>query len=158
LVYADEMPADLKKGEMDELFGLKVNEPFHIISQMSSERYIDLVGRNMVIKTRNGLPSQEWFFDGKTKTIKSMRTKSYSWNIKNSGRTNNMEVYNTNSRWFQLFVWLKDEGQFWDIHDKRIIDVAGNKDEEAANIVLGKDSNKKSNKWKLVYTKDAKPI
>ena len=52
----------------------------------------------MVIKTPNGLPSQEWFFDGKTKTIKSMRTKSYSWNIKNSGRTNNMEVYNTNSK------------------------------------------------------------
>ena len=152
------MPAELKKGEMNELFGLKVDEPFHIISQMSSERYVDLVGRNMVIKTRNGLPSQEWFFDGKTKTIKSMRTKSYSWNIQNSGRTNNMEVYNTNSRWFQLFVWLKDEGQFWDIHDKRIIEVAGSKDEEGASIALGKDSNKKSNKWKLVYTKDAKPI
>jgi len=55
-------------------------------------------------------------------------------------------------------VWLKDEGQFWDIQDKRIIDVAGGKDEEAANIVLGKDSDKKSNKWKIVYTKDAKPI
>ena len=104
------MPAELKKGEMNELFGLKVDEPFHITTQLDSERYLDLVGRNMVIKTRNGLPSQEWFFDGKTKTIKSMRTKSYSWNIQNSGRTNNMEVYNTNSRWFQLFVSLKDEG------------------------------------------------
>ena len=152
------MPAELKKGEMNELFGLKVDEPFHITTQLDSERYLDLVGRNMVIKTRNGLPSQEWFFDGKTKTIKSMRTKSYSWNIQNSGRTNNMEVYNTNSRWFQLFVWLKDEGQFWDIHDKRILDVAGGKDEEGANVVLGKDSESKSNKWKLVYTKDAKPI
>jgi hypothetical protein len=85
---------------MNADFGLLVNEPFMVISQLPEGRYLDLVARNMVIKTRNGLKSQEWYFDQNTKTIKSMRTKSYSWDVQNSGKTNNMQVYNTNSRWW----------------------------------------------------------
>jgi hypothetical protein len=112
----------------------------------------------MLIKTRNGLSSQEWFFDGKTKTIKSMRTKSYSWNIKSSGTSNNMEVYNTYSRWFQLFKWNKEEGTFINYRDQRALDVAGGKDEEATNVQLWKKNGSKAQKWKLVYTKDAKKI
>ena len=75
LVYADEMPAELKKGDMNEDFGMLVDTPFQVITQLPSGRYLDLVGRNMVIKTRNGLTSQEWFFDQNTKTIKSMKSK-----------------------------------------------------------------------------------
>jgi len=32
LVYADEMPAELKKGQKNEDFGLLVDTPFHVIS------------------------------------------------------------------------------------------------------------------------------
>jgi len=102
MIYADEIPGSMfaKKGELNEDFGLLIGIPFTVQTTLPSGRYLDLVGRNMLIKTRNGLKSQEWFFDGRTKTIKSMRTKSYSWNIQSNGNTNNMEVYNTYSRWF----------------------------------------------------------
>jgi hypothetical protein len=75
------MPPTPKKGEMFALFGLKVDTPFHVISTLPDGRFLDLVGNNMLIKTRNGLPSQEFFFDYKTRTIKSQRTKSYAWAI-----------------------------------------------------------------------------
>ena len=84
------MPAELKKGEMNKDWGFKVNTPFHVISNLPDGRFLDLVGRNMLIKTRNGLPSQSWFFDQKTRTIKSTRTKSYSWDIQNAGRSSNL--------------------------------------------------------------------
>jgi len=58
---------------------MRVGEPFYVISALDSGRYLDLVGNNMVIKTPNGRKSQQWYFDQKTKTIKSMRTKSKSW-------------------------------------------------------------------------------
>ena len=100
IIYTDEMPAELKTGEMNKDWGFKVNTPFHVISNLPDGRFLDLVGRNMLIKTRNGLPSQSWFFDQKTRTIKSTRTKSYSWDIQNAGRSSNMQAYNTNSGWF----------------------------------------------------------
>ena len=96
IVYVSDW-SEPKKGEMNEDFGFKVDTDFFIESQMGENRFIDLVGSNLVIKTRNGLPSQEWFFDGKTKTIKSTRTKSYSWDIQNAGRSSNMQAYNTNA-------------------------------------------------------------
>jgi hypothetical protein len=34
-------------------------------------RYLDIVGNNVVIKTPNSFDSQTWFFDYKTRTIKS---------------------------------------------------------------------------------------
>jgi len=41
---------------MNEDFGLYVERPFYIISQLNNNRYLDLIdsNRNMVIKTRNG--------------------------------------------------------------------------------------------------------
>jgi len=55
IVYADDMPAEPKKGELNEDFGFYVERPFHIISQMPSRRYLDIVdGRQIVIKTPNG--------------------------------------------------------------------------------------------------------
>jgi hypothetical protein len=34
--------------------GLFWNRPFHIVSQMASHRYLDLNGKNAVIKSPNG--------------------------------------------------------------------------------------------------------
>jgi hypothetical protein len=49
------MPEEPKKGELNKDFGLYVERPFHIVSQMKSNRYIELINnRNMVIKTPNG--------------------------------------------------------------------------------------------------------
>ena len=63
IIYADEMPPTPKKGELFAAWGFKVETPFYVISNLPDGRFIDLIGRNMVIKTRNGFKSQEWFFN-----------------------------------------------------------------------------------------------
>jgi hypothetical protein len=62
IVYLDEMKdkgakVELKggvDGDLNEKFGLHHMRPFFVVSALDSERYLDLVGRNMVIKTPNG--------------------------------------------------------------------------------------------------------
>jgi hypothetical protein len=38
LIYADEMPPDLKKGDMNKDWGMKVETPFYIVSSLKSGR------------------------------------------------------------------------------------------------------------------------
>jgi hypothetical protein len=71
IVYADEWKADPKKGELNTDFNMIVEEPFYCVSGLASGKYLDLIGRNMVIKTRNGRNTQLWYFDQKTRTIKN---------------------------------------------------------------------------------------
>jgi hypothetical protein len=78
LIYADELPPEPKKGELNKTWGIYVQRPFHIVSSLDSGKYIDLIGNNAVIKTPNGRTSQSWWFDQRTKTIKSWRTRSYT--------------------------------------------------------------------------------
>jgi hypothetical protein len=80
IVYADEMPDDPKQGEMAKDWGMKVDTSFYVTSNLPSGRYLDIVGRNMVIKTRNGLKGQEWYFHYKSRTIKC-RKNNLSWDI-----------------------------------------------------------------------------
>jgi hypothetical protein len=100
IVYADEWKADPKKGELNTDFNLIVEKPFYAISGLGSGKYLDILGRNMVIKTRNGRQSQLWYFDQSTRTIKSMQHKGWSWDIRGSGRSGQMQAWNTNSRWW----------------------------------------------------------
>jgi hypothetical protein len=94
------MPAEPKKGELNKKFGLYVERPFYIISKLSSGRYLDLINnRNMVIKTQNGRNTQVWWFDQKSLTIKT-KLNSQSFDIQSSGRTNNMQIWSTNSNWW----------------------------------------------------------
>jgi hypothetical protein len=65
------MPAEPKEGELNKDFNLIVGKPFHVISGLGEGRYLDMLGRNMVLKTRNGRNSQLWFFDQTSRTIKS---------------------------------------------------------------------------------------
>jgi len=92
IVYADEMPDPPKKGEMNPDWGFKVGVPFHIVSNLGQGRYLDLVGNSPVIKTRNGFPSQGWWFDQRTRTIKSWRTRSYSLAINGNGKRNDLII------------------------------------------------------------------
>ena len=52
--YVDTLKPEPKKGELNTEFGLYVERPFHIVSQMPFHRYLDILGRNLVIKTPNG--------------------------------------------------------------------------------------------------------
>lgn len=100
VIYADELPAEPKKGDMMPGWGFKIGVPFHIVSNLGEGRYLDLVGNQAVIKTRNGFPSQGWWFDHKTRTIKSWRTRSYTLQMQSNGKSNNMVVTSTNSQWW----------------------------------------------------------
>jgi hypothetical protein len=72
IVYVDQWKAAPGKGELNEDFGLYVERPFHIVSQLASRRYVDIIDRrNIVIKTPNSYDTQVWYFDQKSKTIKS---------------------------------------------------------------------------------------
>jgi membrane carboxypeptidase/penicillin-binding protein PbpC len=102
IVYADEYPEEPKKGELNKDFGLYFERPFYIISELASNRYLDwdaLKTRNLYIKTPNGRNTQEWYFDQKSLTIKTKHN-NQSWEIRNKGKTNQMEIMATNSGWF----------------------------------------------------------
>jgi hypothetical protein len=99
VIYADQWKRDPIKGELNEDFGLYVERPFFIVSEMSNHRYLDLIGRNFVIKTRNGRTSQQWWFHQQSLTIKS-KSMNQSWDIKSSGGSQDIQVWSTNSKWW----------------------------------------------------------
>jgi hypothetical protein len=90
----------VKKGQYDSRWGFRVETDFHIISQMGSRKYIDLLSNTAVLKRPNGFKSQLWYFDGKTKTIRSRKTTSYSLQIQSSGKSNKIVITSTSSRWW----------------------------------------------------------
>jgi hypothetical protein len=112
----------------------------------------------MVIKARNGRNSQLWYFDQRSKTIKSVYQKGWSWDIHGHGRNRHMQAYNTNSHWWQMFKWNEKDGAFENIKDKRRLDVTGGKDREMTRVQVWKRNNSAAQKWKLVYSEDAKDI
>lgn len=81
-MYVDQTPKDPVQGEFVPEYGLKANEDFNIISAMSSGRYLQRVDNTYIrIKTRNANSvgsttgtEQIFFFDYKTRTIKSKGT------------------------------------------------------------------------------------
>jgi hypothetical protein len=100
IIYEDEWKEEPVKGEFSKDFGLYVERPFYIVSQLPSNKYLDLINnRNMVIKTRNGRNTQLWYFDQRSKTIKT-KLNNQSFDIQSSGRTINMQIWSTNSQWF----------------------------------------------------------
>jgi hypothetical protein len=100
VIYKDKWPQDPKKGELNKDFGLIVDRSFYIISRMRSRRYLEHIsGRNLVIKTRNGRKSQMFYFHQQSLTIRS-RTNNQSIEIQNSGKSNNLRISSTNSRWW----------------------------------------------------------
>jgi membrane carboxypeptidase/penicillin-binding protein PbpC len=101
VVYVEDYVAEPTKGQMNTKFGLYVERDFHIVSQMSSGKYIDLdvSNRGLSLKTPNGRRQQVWYFHQQSLTIRT-RLNNQSFDIKGSGKTNNMQVWSTNGRWW----------------------------------------------------------
>ena len=99
ILYVDVAKPEPTSG-LNPDFGLYINRPFMIRSYLGQRRYLDLVGNNVLIKTKNGRPSQNFVFDQKTRTIHPMSNKRKSFDITSSGRNRNLQVANTNSGWF----------------------------------------------------------
>jgi membrane carboxypeptidase/penicillin-binding protein PbpC len=99
VIYANKWKRDPRKGELNKDFGIYVDRTFLLVSKLRSGRYIDLIGRDLVIKTSNGRNTQQWYFHQQSLTIRS-RSNNQSWDIKSAGKTNNMQVWSTNSGWW----------------------------------------------------------
>jgi hypothetical protein len=74
IVYTDQ--EDPMKKKVEEQFGFKFGRPFYIVSSMCSGRVIrvnkDGGGRNLVLSRKSNAVQMHFFFDQKTRTIKSM--------------------------------------------------------------------------------------
>jgi dipeptidyl aminopeptidase/acylaminoacyl peptidase len=100
LIYADEYPDEPTKGQLNKEFNFYVERDFYIQSQLGSQRYLSVIdNKNIVIKTPNGQKYQIWYFDQKTKTVKT-RLNNKSFDIVSAGKTRNMQVWATNSGWW----------------------------------------------------------
>lgn len=88
---------------------------------LGEKRYLDVVDRNVVIKTPNEYDSQVWWFDQKTKTIRNNMFKDKSLDIQNSGNTNNLQLWSTNGQWFQQFKYTQN--YFKNVKDSRVIEI-----------------------------------
>jgi hypothetical protein len=99
VVYVDQWKGEPTKGQLNKEYGIYVERSFFIQTQMGSKRMLDLIGRAMVIKTRNGRKSQQWYFLQRSLTIRS-RTNNKTWDIRSAGKTNDMQVWSTNSGWW----------------------------------------------------------
>jgi hypothetical protein len=100
IVYADEWKGEPTKGQLNKRFGLYVERDFYIVSQLPSNRYLDIPDNiNMAIKTRNGRKTQVWYFHQQSLTIRT-RYNNQSFDMKNNGKSNDMQIYSTNSGWW----------------------------------------------------------
>lgn len=157
LVYVEDMDRFLNppKGGFNRHFGLYVERPFHIVSELPSHRYLDVNGNDAGINAPNGSQSQVWFFDGKTKTIKNNRFKNKSLNIHNpNSKMPSIMAWATSSTWTQMFRY---EGQhLLNLKNGKAIDVQGGQDKEQQKTVLWKKHGGANQKWKILYL-DAKP-
>jgi hypothetical protein len=99
-MYVDEWKGEPQKGELNERFGLYVERDFHIVSQLPENRYMDVIEtRKLSIKVPNGRRSQVFYFHQQSYTIRT-RWNNQSFDIKSSGKTNEMQLWSTNSGWW----------------------------------------------------------
>jgi len=149
IIYADEWKGEPGKGELNERFGLYVERDFYVVSKLPDGRYLDLINnRNFVIKTPNGRNTQRWYFDQRSLTIKT-RLNNQSWDIKSAGRTNDMQIWSTNSGWFQIFKYENEQFVNW--KNSKVLDVKGGKDEEGQAVGVWSNNRGNHQKWTVLY-------
>lgn len=138
------------KGEYNKEYGFYIERDFYIISSLGQGRYLDVVDvKNVVIKTPNEYDSQKWWFDWKTKTIRNKMYKHKSLDITNGGATQDMQIWNTNGQWFQVFKYAQN--YIFNGKDNRVLTVNGNNDAEGQDVIITKKTFQISQKWNIVY-------
>jgi hypothetical protein len=79
-----------------------------------------------VSKLASGRPEQEFFFDGKTKTIRTNAYKTLALNLKSNGGARGVQISGVNSNTYQL--WKMEGDRFVSVHNNYNLEVVGNKD------------------------------
>jgi len=108
-----------------------------------------------IIKTRNGRRTQLWYFHQQSLTIRT-RYNNQSWDIKSAGRTNDMQIWSTNSGWFQVFKY--ENSQFINWSNNKVLDVTSSKDIEGQAVGVQNNTGKKNQKWQVVYVDQASKV
>jgi hypothetical protein len=156
VVYVDEYVGEPTKGQFNKKFGLYVERDFYVVSTLPDQRYLDLINnRNMVIKTQNGRKTQVWYFHQQSLTIRT-RLNNQSWDIKSAGKTNQMQIWSTNSGWFQVFKF--GNGQFTNWSNNKVLSVTGQKDSEGQAVIVDGNQNRRDQKWQVIYLDKAEKI
>jgi hypothetical protein len=126
----------------------KPNKPFFLVNQMSGKRVLTLSGANFVIQSKDFSPDQLFKFDESTKTIKLFANQQNSIAIEHHGRGRNLIGHKTDGAWYQEFHidgnQLKNERGL-------VIDVAGSRDQDGANVIVWKRHGKLNQQWKVEY-------
>jgi len=118
---------------------------------MKSNKYVDLINtRNFALKTPNGRNTQVWYFHQQSLTIRS-KPHNQSWDIKSTGKTNDMQIWSTNSKWWQLFKFVGSSGNFVNFQNANRILHTSNKDIEGQPIIVGKPTGGLNQKWNVLY-------
>lgn len=138
--YVDQAE-DAKTSGLYTPYQIHLGRAFVIRSRLPMQRVVTIVGgRNLVIKTHDRANQNQIFFlNPKTKTITSVASNNKSIDIQNSGGSNNLQIWSTNARWFQLFKY--DNGAIVNVKDGRAMDVSGNKDRDNQNVIVFKRHN-----------------
>jgi hypothetical protein len=100
IIYVDKDAPEPKKGELNKEFGLYVERQFMLMTNMRSNRVLDVVGKKVVIKTQNGFATQKWYFHQKTRTVRCVGRPGFSWDIGRSGKSSTLQIWKTNSGWW----------------------------------------------------------
>jgi len=146
--YGENTGSDMQRKGKDNYFGFVINEPFYAFCKDSAQSVIDVIGgKNLSLKkfVRNQ-QSQQFVLDASSKTVKSVAYNDKSWDIENQGKSNNMQIWKTSTRWFQMFKLAGDRirnerGQYVAVQNKE-------------NVVVQKSSNGFCSRWNVKYVKD----
>jgi len=78
-----------------------------------------------------------------------MQNEKKSIDIQNAGKKNDLQVWNTNSGWFQIFKYEADN--IVNIQNQKVLDVAGGKDAEGQKVLVWALHNGLNQRWKILY-------
>lgn len=113
ILYVDAAKPEPTKG-YSKSWGMYINRSFHIVSELPSNRYMDYISNRLVIKTANARPTQTFYFDYKTRTIRCKAYNDYALDIRNTKGYG----YGVNSEWYQLF---KYDGKYFNNRQKKVL-------------------------------------
>jgi hypothetical protein len=127
--YVDNTKVDRRysKGETNKEFGLKVGIPFSIYTRMGCGKAIEVVGKSLVIKRKNGKKTQNWIFNDDKRTIQSLEFPELSLGLHADGKNRAVDLSKTTSAWFQTFRYKNEN-----LVNQRglVLEVEGNKCQE----------------------------
>jgi len=151
VVYVEEETYVVRRGEIGGKYGLRAGQPFFLMSKLSTGRVIDsLSGGTVTLENwSRGKASQQFFFDAKTRTIKSMQWKNKSLQISDNGKGHNLTLAKTTARWWQMWYFknnqvVSERQLVWNIKDE--------KDDRGVKIDIAKSSpGAASQSWTIMY-------